>query len=265
MELDGDRSGGEAPRWSKRTTDPATWSDFEWTVFYQEYMRHRADLRSARSEAESPRQLAAAALDRVVACHDAVWEMQRGRFGFLSGLLVRHAFECWVMGLYLCLSGDEALRHLLEADARALRALAQERPDAGWAEAAGEHGDTPSRRLNLEAVAREVGQELRRRNLPPLDPLLDYQAMYRAESRSSAHAGTASLVRHLEGDDRELWLRTAPVTGLEDGVAQTLVLLYGAHLGGFVFETFEIPRQVMDNVMLRCVQLLEASSEPELD
>lgn len=263
-EPDDDHRSGEPPTGTV-PGDPAAWSELEWSVFFDEYARNRDALRSTAGEAALPRQLAAAALDRVVACHDVIWEMQRGRFGFFSGLIVRHAFECWVIGLYLCVSGSDALRHLREADANALRTLARERPEAGWAKALAYYGDRPSRRLNFEAIARDVGHELRRRDRPPLDPLRDYQAMYRAESRSSVHAGAASLIRHLEGDDHELWLTTAPVIGLEDGVAQTWLLPYAAHLGSFVFDAFGLPTNVMDNVMWRILRLFEATDESEVD
>jgi hypothetical protein len=245
--------------------DPAAWSPIEWSVFLNEYTAHRESLRSIRGGAETPRQLAAAALDRLALCHDAICDLHHGRSGLFSGLLVRHAFECWVVGLYLCLEGDDAVRHLGAADARALRILARERPDAGWAEEAAAYDGQPDQRLGIEEIAIRVGKELRRRNHPPLDPRRDYQAMYRAESRAAVHAGVGSLVRHLEGNDDELWLATTRPRGLEDEVAQTWTLTYAAHLGGFVFEAFGLSREVMDSVFWRCMQLFEADDDPELD
>ena len=241
---------------------PANWSEPEWTVFLGEYTKHR-DLLRSKGEDEVPRQVAAAALDRIVKVRDGIWVLQDGRMGLFSGLLVRHAFECWVIGLYLCLEGRAALGHLLDADARALSWLAKKNPDSRWVAEATRYDGRTHQRLNFEDISTRVGEELRLRDLPPLDPRIHYDSMYRAESRGAVHAGLGSLLRHLDGDGRELWLTGATPDGLADHVALTWTLTYAAHLAGFVFAEFGLSRGVMDDILWQCIELFEDADDDE--
>lgn len=235
---------------------PAAWSEPEWAVFFDEYAKHRCLLRSDAQD-DVPKVVAAAALDRIVNVHDGIWVLQEGRMGLFSGLLVRHAFECWVIGLYLCLEGRAALAHLNDAEARSLSLLATMHPDSRWADEFSTYEGRTGRRLHIENIATRVGAELRRRDLPPLDPRIHYDTMYRAESRGAAHAGMGALLRHLEADGSELSLTGSRPDGLADDVALTWTLLYAAHLAGFVFDEFGLPRGVVDNVLWRCIDLFE--------
>jgi len=239
---------------------PAASSELEWTVFLNEYAKYRNSFRSG-SQDDVPLQVAAAALERIVRVRDGIWVLQDGRSGLFSGLLVRHAFECWLIGLYLCLERRAALGHLLDADARALAWLATKNPDSQWVDEATRYDGRSHQRLNFEDLADRVGTELRRRDLPPLDPRVHYDSMYRAESRGSAHAGIGTLLRHLDGDGREIWLKAEAPDGLADDVALTWTLTYGAHLAGFVLDGFGLPRGVMDNVLWQCIDLFEDADD----
>lgn len=72
--------------------------------------------------------------------------------------------------------------------------------------------------------------------------------------------GTVSLLPPLHGTPT-LRLTGSRPDGLADDVALTWILMYAAHLSGFVFEAFGLPRAVMDNVLWRCIDLFEAADD----
>lgn len=233
---------------------PAAWSEPEWAVFFNEWAKHRNLLRSDDKE-DVPHVVAAAALDRIVNLYDGIWVLQEGHMGLLSGLLVRHAFECWVIGLYLCLEGSAALTHLNDAEPRALSLLASKHPNSRWADEFRTYEGRTGRRLNIEDIAARLGTELRRRDLPPLDPRIHYDTMYRAESRGAVQCRNGCATP-APGNRRQRALADRiEADGLADDVALTWTLTYAAHLSGFVFEAFGLPRGVVDNVLWRCIDL----------
>jgi hypothetical protein len=201
--------------------------------------------------------LAAAAVDRLAMCGDAVWDLQQGSAGGLSGLIVRHAFECWLLGLYVCLDGPLAVRHLLEADAQSLRALVARWPSSTWGDELEDHAGRPSRRLNLETVADHVRAALEKRGTRNLNPSAHYRSLYRVESRTTAHAGLSTLVAHTEPRDDQLGLASGRPTGHADEVAYVWIVTYAAHLGGYVFDAFGLDRSPMDHVLAAGLALFD--------
>lgn len=232
----------------------------QWEAFVAGYLSHRFDL---RSNAEAlHRQLAAAALDRSYGAVLGIRALRGADLGGYAGMLVRHSFECWGVGLYLCLGKEDALERLTASDNAHLRTLARGWPESRWHEdlealEAVQSGGA----LRISELIEHVSELLDEEDEAPLlEPLDHYRSMFRVESRESAHCGLGALERHVTWEGYVVLLDDGGLRGREDGGQLTFALAYAADLAGFVLREFGMDPEPMWRITSDCVRLFEADS-----
>jgi hypothetical protein len=184
---------------------------------------------------ELGKQMAAAAVLRCHSCLDGITTLLAAGLRDMTGLLVRQAWECWLVGIYLALGGPSAMREVVGDYARALRVQGER-----WAGHPGvpeELASVAEARIPVEVMAQRVGDLLRR--LDPPSPLVDanshYNVLYRTESSSGVHAGAGLLLRYLEDTDKGVRLKWSPESAVVDDDVEEMVAAYLAHLASVVF------------------------------
>lgn len=215
--------------------------------------------RMESSRPDSARQMAASALARMDACLEGVWVLIRAGRSDLTGLIVRHAWECWLVGVYLALAGNEAFHRLAAEHRRTLRAIVQEWPGPRRARDYAEFPPIEPSRLMYEQLARDVDVLLAPRGLN-ISAVATYNALYRTESRVGAHASFGLLVNYLEVAGDQFVVRGRPASFVPDDHVEVMVATYMAHLAILVFELFDLDGRRVESLFRALLDL-----EPQPD
>jgi hypothetical protein len=192
------------------------------------------------------RQNAAGALMRAEALLRGVRLMIGNGRADLAGLLIRAIWECWVVGLYLLLGGDDASNRVNANYRLHVERYWKNWPaDAGpgpvldadfWAEWPEAQG------LALQQVADAVEGLLQRTDQGPIEysGVSSYDVLYRLESMLSTHAGKALFDRYVEPATSVPYERViaAPVLQVPEEQLAAMAAVWVAHLAWFVYRDF---------------------------
>jgi hypothetical protein len=167
-----------------------------------ELLERRRPLLTSRADF-LPRQLAAAGLTYAEALLKASRTLVQSGHAQSAGILLRTIWECWCVGSYLLLKGDEAVEQVRRYHDFRLGQMKR-----GWdADVGGGDPfegldvdvDAPREEWNLRAMAAEVEDAQRRREgelFRPTDTS-SYETLYRFESQWGSHAGWGPFNRYL--------------------------------------------------------------------
>jgi hypothetical protein len=193
------------------------------------------------------RQLAAGGLMRAEALLRGLRILIQAGRADLAGLLIRAIWECWVIGVYLLLGGEEASEHVMASYRHHIETYwnnwpadvvpAPELDEEFWNEW------TEPRRLRFDKVSETVEALLQETDQGPIEysGISSYDVLYRLESMFSAHAGMALFDRYVEpATDERPYERViaAPMLQVPVERLEAMAAVWVAHLAWFVFREF---------------------------
>lgn len=223
-------------------------------VVLGEIDRHLPRLTSARGYLR--RQLAAASLARGRALFDGLDAVQRADRAVVGGLLVRAIWECWVVGLYVLLRGDEGYKHLAGAADRSNDLISARWPADGVPELT--PLGYPKQTLNYQNLATEVRALLEARQAPIAT--LSYDGLYRSWSYLSAHATHGSLILFIDAAGTLLRLGPGRMPSPPEADLRISATML-AHLAYFVLREFSIDDTRLLNAIDELHQRRDADDE----
>jgi hypothetical protein len=215
------------------------------------------------SRAGMSRQLAAAGLARAEALLRGLQLLISNDRDDLAGLLIRAIWECWCVGLYVVLYGDDGADHLLAYYRKRSELYAERWPegidrpaefddDSFW------NGAPDPRGLSLEDIARQVEVRLRQMDRRPVrySGLSSYDVLYRLESTYSAHAGYALFMMYVKesADGTREEIEPHPSRPIVRERAASVAAAYIAHLAGHVYAQFGISTADVDALLVELLR-----------
>ena len=167
----------------------------------------------------------------------------------LAGLLIRSIWECWVIGLYLLLGGQDSAEHVMAAYRHHIEQYWANRPqDAGPPPQLDEDfwNEWPEpRRLWFDKVTKIVEGLLQASEQGPIEysGISSYDVLYRLESVFSVHAGKALFDRYVDpATDEQPFERviSSPILQVPVDQLEAMAAVWAAHLAWFVYREFGI-------------------------
>ena len=215
----------------------------------------------------TPRQLAAGGLARGEGLLRGLLLVLEAEREDLAGLFIRGVWECWCVGLYALLFGQQATDELEEKHRRWLRDYLQDWPSqlpspevndrvTAWLNRA---PTTPAPAIWKMASRVEELLQTKDTGTVRYSDVSSYGLLYRLESHFSAHANYASFGRYLdpplvvEADDPDgiqQVVNPAPNPTLRERAAP-VAASYLAHLARHVYREFGISTVEIDNLLVR--------------
>lgn len=214
------------------------------------------------STPNAPRQLAAGGLMRAEALlRGLVAALDDGRDD-LAGLFIRCIWECWCVGMYLLLDGENAYEHMQGHFRYRLRQYHDELPSSVDVEPIpdGMWTDWPDERRDfiVEQIADSVEARLRDSTRVPVSysGLSSYDVLHRLESAFSVHAGFALFDRYIKLSDdgqREEVVASPTIQAVKDR-GESVGASYTAVLAWHVYDTFGIGTADLEALIVPILQ-----------
>jgi len=230
------------------TDDQAPWARIEDSDRLREAAREvvsivderLADLSSRREL--MPRHFAALGLARCNRLLTAMFALFDGELQDAGGVYARPIFETMIVSLYSLYGGETAYEEVRGAYVQQVERFsniellgeASKRLVEGW--------EGPKNRLNIEQLARRVGELLQAEGgaSSPETGQMIYDILYRGESLVGIHAGIGSVVGHLEDHGNRLGVARVRQNA-DDGTGELVLSAVNVIMLAYhVFKTFGI-------------------------
>jgi hypothetical protein len=230
------------------------------------YLVERLPQLTSRPDAELiGRQLAVAALARMVALLQGMLDVIRAGHGVVAGGLLRSLYETQLFGFLVLLGGPPAMVDVMDAYAKGMKtyhAAQKTKLSQGFEEwlsmglrKRGLELKSLIGRLNYEQVAKKVKSLLHRKRDQERTARSEnlYDSVYRTESMVSAHATLSSIGAYVDWKSSPWKLRAHPRGSgdLPNGDRTVLAIGMTTHLASFVLEEFGYSRSFVDSLWER--------------
>jgi len=150
------------------------------------------------------RQLGAGALARTLALLKALVVVCDAGQSRVAGVILRAEWETWLVGMYCLLAPKEAVADLTAAHAHHMAKIDERWGLGGVGRLGGEKwlgvgGKKKAAALNYREIAKRTDERADARGVP-VGAEIGYDRLYMGESTYTAHAGLASIMRHLSSN-----------------------------------------------------------------
>lgn len=166
------------------------------------------------------------------------------------GITLRTLYECWLVGIYALIGGEESLEALLHQRDFHMKKLV-----AVLGEETDEFDD--GKNLPVFRMAERVTELLKERKHPNANFAINaYQTLYRFESYNSTHGGLGSIIGHIdENDERRLIHEVRPEddAGIRHRFLTGIALLVS--IGQMSAMDAGLPHEELDAVGILIVEL----------
>ena len=190
------------------------------------------------------RQFAAAGLMHCCKLLRGICVLEDASLGALGGILERQHWETWLVSLHVLLRGDDALNEVGGDYVFYTRRLCN-RLDMG--SAYGPDWEGRVKRLNVWQLAESLRPLLiQAGETGDATAAMAYDAIYRAQSLFSVHAGIATIGTYIRDGEASWSVEPAPPAPFED--SDQHAALYTLHLAKYVFDRFGIATDSIEEV-----------------
>jgi hypothetical protein len=205
------------------------------------------------------RHLSAGFLARCMALIRGMARLDQDDIDELGGILCRALLEDCLLGLYVLLGGDEAIRAVLGEYERNVRTLIERNEIEELTE--GISDERTSSRISLEEVSRRLGPLLEAAGDRKADATGLYDAVYRTYSTFHVH-GAGSAFRYMVMSEPKIWsivTRPEPTT-MTWSVHLTLGALYATYFARVAFPKWGYETAPFADLLARVAELADLNA-----